>query len=89
MQCRQQDSSSSATAAAVGGSDSSDDSSNSSSSSGSGPDQGIYKCTRWAQEDLGWHTDLPIGDPVSGMAWEHNGVDSGSYSLETEGEGQH
>lgn len=79
MRRRQRDSSS----------DSSSDSIESSTgSSGPGPDQGIYECTRWVQEDIGWPTDLPIGDPISGMAWEHNGVDSGSYSVGAEGAGR-
>ena len=78
MRLRPQDSSSTAASTAAG------DSSDGSSSSGSG----TYECTRWVQEDLGWVTELPVGDPITGMAWEHNGVDSGSYSLEVEGEAQ-
>ena len=43
--------------------------------------QGPYECTSWVHPELGWPTELPIGDPVSGLSWEHNGVDSGSYNL--------
>jgi hypothetical protein len=80
MRRRQRDSSSSSDA---GSSDTA--AAGSSGSSGTGAaDTGPYECTKWVQEELGWHTDLPIGDPVSGMAWEHNGVDTGSYSLSNE-----
>lgn len=43
-----------------------------------------YTCSRWVSPDLGWPTDLPVGDPVAIMSWEHNGVDSGSYNLTAE-----
>lgn len=52
-----------------------------SSAAGAAPQQGGYECTKWVQPELGWHTEIPIGDPVSGMAWEHNGIDSGTYNL--------
>lgn len=78
MRRRPQDGSSSSDAADTGNSGSSG---SSAGSSKQGPAQGPYECSKWVQEELGWHTDLPIGDPVSGMAWEHNGVDSGSYNL--------
>lgn len=57
-----------------------DDSSTSAGNSSSS--QGPYECTSWVQPDLRWPTDLPIGDPVTGLDWEHNGADTGTYNLE-------
>jgi hypothetical protein len=59
---------------------------NGSSGSNGSSDSGPYGCTQWVQEDLGWDIELPVGDPVSGLSWEHNGVDSGSYKLTVEGD---
>lgn len=53
-------------------------------SSSSEGQQQQYTCSRWVAPDLGWPTDLPVGDPVAIMSWEHNGVDSGSYNLTAE-----
>jgi hypothetical protein len=50
----------------------------------SAPGARRYTCSAWVAPELGWPSDLPLGDPSAVMAWEHNGVDSGSYQLSQE-----
>uniref|UniRef100_A0A383V1Q6 Uncharacterized protein n=1 Tax=Tetradesmus obliquus TaxID=3088 RepID=A0A383V1Q6_TETOB len=38
-------------------------------------------CTAWRDESAGWTTDLPAGDAALGIAWDHDGTDTGSCNL--------